>query len=98
MFVIVFTHVLSVAEVDLHRAAHFAYIDQRYAEGVYLLSGRREPRNGAVIIAAGDDREAIEAIVRQDPVIASGASRYEIFHFVPGRAAPDLRFLLPEPS
>ncbi|MFT3965437.1 MAG: YciI family protein [Sphingobium sp.] len=95
MFVVIFTHVRPVEEVDRHREAHFAYIDRRYAEGVYLLSGRREPRNGAVILAAGDDPAAMEEIVRADPFIRAGVARYEIVPFLPGRAAPSLAALLP---
>ena len=95
MFVIIFTHLRPLAEVDKLREAHFAHIDRHYADGLFLLSGRREPRNGAVILAGGESREAVEAAVSSDPFIAAGVASCEIVAFLPGRASEGLRFLLP---
>ncbi len=94
MFVVVSTHLRPLAAVDVHLQDHFAFLDRAYAAGVYLASGRREPRNGAVILADAKDRETLEAWLRQDPFIAAGVARYELFEFVPGRAAPDLASLV----
>ncbi len=94
MFIVLFTHLKPLAEVDTLLQAHFSFLDDAYAEGVYLLSGRREPRNGAVILARAESRASLEQLLHRDPFISRGAARFDIDEFIPGRAAAGLQDLL----
>jgi len=44
-----------------------------YAAGVFVVSGRKIPRDGGIILAVGESRERIEAIVREDPFHVHGS-------------------------
>lgn len=94
-FVVILSHVRPFEEVDRHLQAHFAFLDQAYAQGVFLLSGKRVPRSGAVILAQAGSLEDIEGYLAQEPFIRHRVSHHQVYEFVPGRSAPDLSMLLP---
>jgi uncharacterized protein YciI len=94
VFLIVLTYVKPLEEVDKLLADHLAYLDRNYAQGRFLLSGVRVPRNGGLILSRGDSTEEIEAVVATDPLIAEGVATYELFQFEPGRRVKELDNLL----
>jgi uncharacterized protein YciI len=94
MFVVLLTYVVSLDRVDDHLPAHREYLSSNYAAGVFLLSGRREPRNGGVILARAESRQALEAVLARDPFRIHGVADYQIVEFAPTMAAPSLGFLV----
>lgn len=68
-----------------------AYLRKHYQAGDFLVSGRRVPRTGGVILAKGDEPESVAAIVEEDPFVREGAATYEIVQFNPSQTAPGLR-------
>jgi uncharacterized protein YciI len=87
MFIISLTYTAPIEQIDAHLAAHRAFLAEQYARGVFLMSGRKVPREGGIIIANANSREAIEALVRSDPFHVAGVARYEITEFVPTMTA-----------
>jgi len=87
MFVISITYTKSASEVDALLTAHKQFLDEQYADGVFLMSGRKVPRTGGVIIADAADRNEVEAIVETDPFYIGGVAQYEIIEFVPSMTA-----------
>ena len=83
MFVILLHYLKPLSEVDRYVAEHRAFLKRHYAAGNFLLSGRQQPRSGGVIIARGETRAQIEAIVREDPFNREQIARYEFVEFVP---------------
>lgn len=90
MFLILLTYTKPLAEVDRFVAEHRAFLERHYASGQFLLSGRKEPRTGGVILATAGQRSEIEDIVRRDPFHREGIAEYEIVEFVPTMAAAHL--------
>ena len=90
MFVIVLTYVKPLAEVDALMRPHMAWLTEQYAAGRFLVSGRRVPRTGGVIVAHGDDREAIEALAATDPFVRGGVATVEVIQFRASQSAPGL--------
>ena len=78
MFVIELIYKVDVAQIDAAMKPHMAYLKQHYDAGTFVLSGRKVPRDGGIIIAVGDDRDAIEAIIQADPFVANGLADYRI--------------------
>ncbi len=87
MFIISLTHKSDLSEVDKHMEGHMAYIDKYYEKGYFISSGRKVPRTGGVILARVPDREELENIVQEDPLIKANVSSYEIIEFIPTRTA-----------
>jgi uncharacterized protein YciI len=90
MFLIILTYKRPVAEVDVFVAEHRAFLDKHYASGHFLLSGRKLPRDGGVILAKGDSREEIEAIVRLDAFHREQLADYQVIEFQASMTAATL--------
>ena len=58
----------------------------RYSAGRFLASGRKEPRNGGVILATGTRKE-MEETIRTDPFTINDAAKYSITEFLPSMTA-----------
>ena len=81
MFVIELLYKAPLAEIDAAMAAHVAFLKKHYASGHFLVSGRKIPRDGGIVIAAGSSREEIEAIVRADPFVTRGLADFRVIEF-----------------
>ncbi|MFJ9038465.1 YciI family protein [Streptomyces sp. NPDC102406] len=90
MFVLELTYTGPIEDVDAHLEAHVAWLDAQYAAGVFLASGRKEPRDGGIILAAGAGRAAIEEITATDPFVIAGVCAYRVTEFIATKTAPGL--------
>jgi uncharacterized protein YciI len=81
VFVLLLTYVKPLAEVDALMRRHVAWLNEHYDAGRFLVSGRRIPRTGGVIVARGDDREEIEAVAASDPFVTGGVATCEVIQF-----------------
>ncbi|MFG2568310.1 YciI family protein [Streptomyces sp. NPDC048567] len=82
MFVLELSYTAPMDRVDAALNAHVAWLDRQYEAGVFIASGRKNPRDGGVILAVGDDRAAIEALAATDPFVAEGVCAYRITEFI----------------
>jgi uncharacterized protein YciI len=90
MFVISLTYTAPLDAIDAHLPAHRAWLAGCYADGKFLASGPKVPREGGIIIAHAGSRDEVDALVRQDPFHAAGVASYEITEFLPAMTAPAL--------
>lgn len=98
MFVLELTYTAPVERVDALRDAHMAWVNDHYEDGLFLASGRKGTRDGGVVLAAGDDRARIDAVVATDPFVLDGVCAYRITHVAVTRTAPGLEALRAEPA
>lgn len=82
MFVLELSYTAPMDRVDAALNAHVAWLDQQYETGVFIASGRKNPRDGGVILAVGDDRAAIERLAATDPFVVEGVCAYRITEFI----------------
>ena len=68
---------------------HREFLRERLARGLFVVSGRRVPWTGGVIVARGT-REQVEAAVAADPFTRAGVAETEIVEFEPLWGATDL--------
>ena len=90
MFVLLLTYVRPLDEVDALMRDHMAWVKEHYAAGRFVVSGRRVPRTGGVIVARGDDREEMERIAATDPFVSGGVATCEVVQFLASQSAPGL--------
>jgi len=91
MFVIELVYKADLTEIDAHMKAHVAFLKKYYAAGNFLVSGRKIPRDGGIILAVGKDREQIEGIVRQDPFHKHGLADFRVIEFRASQRADDIQ-------
>lgn len=87
MFVISTTYIKPASEVEAVLDAHRQYVSEQYASGMFLMSGRKVPRNGGIILAVAASRAAIEAVVQADPFYTKGVAAFDIVEFEPTMTA-----------
>ena len=91
MFVIELVYKAPLAKIDANMKAHVAFLNKYYAAGNFFVSGRKIPRDGGIIIATGPSRNAIEAIVREDPFVARGLADFRVIEFRASQRAADIQ-------
>jgi len=94
MFVVLLTHTQPLATVDALISAHREFLQRMYQAGTFLLSGRKEPRDGGVILANAVSVQALKSALAQDPFHIHGVASYQIIEFLPTMAAPALQSLV----
>jgi uncharacterized protein YciI len=91
MFIIELSYKADLAEIDAHMAAHVMFLKKYYASGNFLVSGRKVPRDGGIIVAVGKSRQQIEAIVKEDPFCKRGLADFRIIEFRASQRADDIQ-------
>src|SRR5688572_10973902 len=91
MFVIELTYKADLADIDAHMAAHVIFLKKYYAAGNFLVSGRKIPRDGGIILAVGRNRRLIEAIIEEDPFFEHGLADFRIIEFRVSQRADDIQ-------
>ncbi|EAP96455.1 YciI family protein [Vibrio splendidus] len=94
MFIISLTYQVSLEEIDAFIPEHVDYLNEQYAKGYFILSGRKEPRTGGVIISTISDRNELNEILALDPFNREGLANYEVTEIVPTKASNSLKFLV----
>jgi uncharacterized protein YciI len=90
MFVIELNYKVDLASIDAHMSAHVRFLKKYYASGHFLVSGRKIPRDGGIIVAAGRNRQEIEAIIAEDPFCRLGLADVRIIEFRASQRADDM--------
>jgi uncharacterized protein YciI len=94
MFVVELEYTAPLPEIDAHMAEHVAWLKEHYAAGRFLMSGRKVPRDGGIIIAVGDSREQIETLIRSDPFHVHGLARFRVIEFRASQRARNIDALI----
>jgi uncharacterized protein YciI len=90
MFVIELTYKATLAAIDAHMAAHVRFLKKYYAAGNFVVSGRKIPRDGGIIVAVAASRREIEAIIEEDPFHTRGLADFRIIEFRASQRADDI--------
>lgn len=93
MFLISLTYTAPEEAVDVHLAAHVAWLKQAMAEGAVLAAGRKVPRTGGLFFLKATDRAQAEAFAALDPFVREGVVTAEITEMTVTMAAPGLEAL-----
>jgi uncharacterized protein YciI len=90
MFVIELRYTASLDKIDAHMTAHVQFLKKYYASGHFVISGRKIPRDGGIILATGASRDEIETIIREDPFCKKGLAEFRIIEFRASQRAEDV--------
>jgi uncharacterized protein YciI len=94
MFVIELTYTAPLKDIDANMPAHMKFLKKYYAAGKFLVSGRKIPRDGGIIVAIGESRAEIEAIAREDPFCARGLADVRVIEFRASQRADAIEKLI----
>ncbi|MFL9482383.1 YciI family protein [Chitinophagaceae bacterium LWZ2-11] len=81
MFIIELTYKVPATVIDEHMAPHMSFVEKYYESGNFLASGRKEPRDGGIILAVAADKEHVKEIISEDPFYKKDLAEYRIIEF-----------------
>lgn len=90
MFAIILDYTAPIDQIDNLLDEHVAWLDTHYRDGVFLASGRREPRTGGVILATDMPIERAQALADSDPFARHGVAIHTLVRFHPSKLTPAL--------
>ena len=94
MFIIELTYTVALEEIDAHMKAHVAYLDKYYQSNKFVVSGRKIPRDGGIIIATSSTKKEIEKIIKQDPFYKHRLADFKIIEFNASQKAKNIDELI----
>lgn len=77
------------SRAEPHRQAHIDWVERYVGEGLFLFAGPKADKSGGIILARGNDRDRLSAILGEDSWVQAGIVENEIVAF-------DAKFALPE--
>ncbi len=77
MFVLISRFQKPFEEVNRSFALHSAWVQRNYESGRFLVSGRREPTIGGIIVARASSEQELREILTTDPYQQRGLAEYE---------------------
>ena len=81
MFVLISRFQRPLEEVNHSFASHSAWVQRQNESGRFLVSGRREPPVGGIIVARASSEQELQEVLTTDPYRQKGLAEYEIFAF-----------------
>ncbi|MFI6620176.1 YciI family protein [Streptomyces sp. NPDC050528] len=94
MFIVILNYTAPLEEIDGHLEAHNAWLEENYAAGHFLASGRQDPRTGGVVLARAADREALGRVLALDPFGIAEVATHTVIDWRPSRASAEAQWLL----
>lgn len=94
MFIINLTYIEPLEVVEKHLQEHVNFLNHYYAEGLFIASGRKNPRTGGIILMQAENKEVVQEIIRQDSFYKNKIAQYDIIEFEASKYCPELKTLL----
>lgn len=95
MFIILLNYTKPMVAVEAVIPAHIDYLDRYYQLDKFVLSGRKSPRTGGVILCQAKDKDEVWSIIAEDPFFIQKVAEYDVLEFLPTKAAAGLeRYLV----
>ncbi|WP_163713994.1 YciI family protein [Mangrovibacterium lignilyticum] len=76
MFLISIEYKVPFEEVEPHLASHIQFVKRYYDDRKFLLTGKKVPRTGGIILADVENHDVLMGILEEDPFL-----EYELADF-----------------
>lgn len=83
MFIISLTYKVAIENVERHIQEHNSFLQKYYNSGLFIASGRKEPRTGGIIICNASSKNEVEQMITEDPFYIHHIADYDITEFTP---------------
>ncbi|GMA69566.1 hypothetical protein GCM10025879_08120 [Leuconostoc litchii] len=90
MFIIELTYIKPISEVECYLPEHIAYLDKHYKSGHFIMSGRKNPRTGGIIVAKAESVDELEQIYNTDPFFINNIAEFNVTSFTPSKWTKEL--------
>ncbi len=87
MYLVELTYISELNEIDEHLEAHRDFLNKYLKAQKLLLAGRKNPRNGGLIVFSAESTSEVEQIIAKDPFKIHNLAEYRIIEFIPSVTA-----------
>ena len=94
MFIIELNYKVELEDIDAHMKEHVVYLNKYYKSKKFIVSGRKIPREGGIIIATASTKKEIEKIIKQDPFYKYKLADFRIIEFNTSQKANNINELI----
>ena len=94
MFIINLTYKTQLDKIDQYLNEHIDFLNEQYELGNFIVSGRKIPRTGGIILSKASSKLELEKIIEKDPFKVNELADYEITEFIPSKTSEELKFLI----
>jgi uncharacterized protein YciI len=94
MFIIDLNYIVPLEKLDESMNDHMKFIRKYYGLNLFVVSGRKVPRTGGIILCLAKSREEVDKIMNEDPFINRKLAKYSVTEFLTSQHHADLKNLL----
>ena len=87
MYIIDLMYQKDLSEVEKFLPEHKLYLDKYYALNKFICSGRKNPRNGGIILCKAKNLQEVKSIIKEDPFNRERIADYTITEFEPSKSS-----------
>jgi len=98
LFIIDLHYIAPLEKLDEAMKDHVAFLDGHYEAGHFIVSGRKVPRTGGIILARAGSKVEVENWMHDDPFFSLGLSSFTVTEFLASKADPAFNKLLKDLS
>ncbi|CUU49712.1 YciI family protein [Clostridium beijerinckii] len=91
MFIVNLTYVKPLEEVEKYLEDHITFLNKYYASNNFICSGRKNPRDGGIILCTAKNKEEVNEIISEDPFHKNGVANYDVIEFQPTKYSEGLK-------
>ncbi|QZT36895.1 hypothetical protein K5X82_16910 [Halosquirtibacter xylanolyticus] len=93
MFILNLTYKVSIDVIKQYMDGHIEFLDNQFQNGNFILSGRKIPRVGGIIISVQTNKSDLMETIKKDPLCYHKLADYEIIEFCASKTSEILKFL-----
>lgn len=94
MYLLELTYIKPIEEVNKLLPKHNAYLDKNYANNNFIFSGRKEPRDGGIILVKANSKDELDKIYHEDPFYINKVANYKIIKFIPTKYSTEFKKII----
>ena len=94
MFIIDLHYIVPLEQLDAHMTDHVKFLHKYYKQNIFVVSGRKVPRTGGIILALAKSREEVDSIIREDPFHVHKLAEFKVTEFQTSQSHPDMKKIL----
>ncbi|PTN09386.1 YciI family protein [Mangrovibacterium marinum] len=90
LFLITIEYKVELAQVEPYFEPHIAFVKRYVEAGNFLLTGKKIPRTGGLILAQVESREKLITLLNEDPFMELDLADFEITEIQLSQVSPEL--------
>ena len=93
MIIVELTYKKSLEEVNQYLDEHRLFLKKYYDEGIFVVSGPKQTRDGGIIVVLSD-KVSMQEIIKEDPFFQNDIAEYRVISFEPTKYSDQFKFLV----